>query len=58
METFKVIMLPLAVVLLAIAVVLPPGRPERDYRMVRFVLAGIAAILAAIALFIQADAVS
>lgn len=60
METFKVIMVPLAVLLLGLAVVLPPGTPGSPrasrWPMLRWVLAGAATVLAAIALFVAADA--
>jgi hypothetical protein len=60
-DTFKASCLPLAVVLLAIAAVIPPvapqGRPAR-WPMVRWVLCGVALVLAAIALFITLDTVS
>lgn len=52
MDTFKVIVLPLAVVLLACAVVVPRGATAR------WVLAGLAVVLAFIALFVAIDAVS
>jgi hypothetical protein len=58
-NTFKVIMVPLAVLLLALAIVLPPGAPgsprASSWPRVRLILAGVATILAAIALFIAAD---
>lgn len=54
METFKAIVLPLAVVLLAIAVVVPIPRGQTA----RWLLAGAAVVLAFIALFVTADAVS
>jgi hypothetical protein len=54
METFKAIVLPLAVVLLAVAVVVPVPRGATA----RWVLAGAAVVLAFIALFVAADAVS
>lgn len=61
MDTFKAICLPLAVVLLAVAAVIPPapvqGRPAR-WPMVRWVLCGLALVLAAIALFVTLDTVS
>jgi hypothetical protein len=53
MDTFKVICLPFAVLLLAIAVVMPP--PTRAW--VRWILAGVALVLAAIALFLALDSV-
>ena len=53
METFKAIMLPLAVVLLGVAVVMPETRPP-----VRWALAGAAVVLAFIALFVALDATS
>lgn len=53
MDTFKAVMLPLAVLCLAVAVVLPP--PNRS---ARWVLAGAAVVLAAVALFVAADAAS
>jgi hypothetical protein len=54
METFKVIVLPLAVVLLAVAVVVPVPRGDTPRR----VLAGLAVVLAFIALFISLDGVT
>lgn len=54
METFKAIVLPLAVVLLAVAVVVPVPRGASA----RWVLAGLAVVLAFIALFVALDAVS
>lgn len=54
MDTFKVIVLPLAVVLLAIAVVVPVPRGATA----RWVLAGLAVVLAFVALFVAADAVA
>lgn len=54
METFKAIVLPLAVVLLAVAVVVPVPRGATA----RWVLAGAAVVLAFIALFVSLDAVS
>jgi hypothetical protein len=60
-DVFKAICLPLAVVLLAIAAVIPPapsqGRPVR-WSMVRWLLCGVALVLAAIALFVTLDTVS
>lgn len=61
MDTFKVIMVPLAVLLLGLAVVLPPGpagspRASR-WPMIRTILALVATVLAAIALFLAADSV-
>lgn len=53
MDTFKVIMLPLAVVCLAVAIVLPVPRAA----FARWVLAGVGAVLAFIALFLAADTV-
>lgn len=57
MDTLKVIMVPLAVLLLGLAVVLPPA-PNARFTRVRWVLAGAATVLAAIALFVAADSVS
>lgn len=54
METFKAICLPLAVVLIAVAVVVPVPRSATG----RWILAGVAAVLAFIALFVSLDAVS
>lgn len=54
METFKAIVLPLAVALLAVACVLPLPR----FSAARYVLAVVACVFAFIALFVQADAVS
>lgn len=59
METFKLIMMPLAVLLLGLAVVLPPGAPGSPrasrWPLARWLLAGAATVLAAIALFVAAD---
>lgn len=61
MTTFKAIMVPLAVLLLGLAVVLPPapaGSPRAPrWPVVRWVLAGAATVLAAIAVFVAADSV-
>lgn len=54
MDTFKAIVLPLAVVLLAVAVVVPIPHAASA----RWVLAGVAVVLAFIALFVAVDAVS
>lgn len=54
METFKVIMLPLAVVLLAVAIVMPLPRAATA----RWVLAAAGLILAVIALFVSLDTTS
>lgn len=54
MDTFKAVVLPLAVVLLGIAVVVPVPRGATA----RWLLAGAAVVLAFIALFVAADAVS
>lgn len=52
MDTFKAIMLPLAVVCLAVAVALPVPRAQTA----RWLLAAAGAVLAFIALFVAADA--
>ena len=61
MDTFKAIMVPLAVLLLGLAVILPPaptGSPRAPrWPMLRWALAGAATVLAAIAVFVAVDTV-
>lgn len=58
MDTFKAIMVPLAVLLLALAM-LVPGRtspPSRGWAVFRWVCVSVALVLAAIAIFLALDA--